>query len=86
MNRNRHLRYKPIIETRPFLGGIGVLARCPKCKTIIQMQQSKCKCGSIFEFEKSECNVTDQMGVMHDGLGSYNIKCPVCRNRQYFNW
>lgn len=44
------------------------------------------KCGSIFEFEKSECNVTDQMGVMHDGLGSYNIKCSVCRNRQYFNW
>ena len=44
------------------------------------------KCGSIFEFEKSECNVTDQMGVMHDGLGSYNIKCPVCSNIQYFNW
>ena len=44
------------------------------------------KCGSIFEFEKSECDVTDQMGVMHDGLGSYNIKCPVCSNRQYFNW
>lgn len=44
------------------------------------------KCGSIFEFEKSECNVTDQIGVMHDGLGSYNIKCPICRNRQYFNW
>ena len=44
------------------------------------------KCGSIFEFEKSECNVTDQICVMHDGLGSYNIKCPVCSNRQYFNW
>lgn len=43
MNRNSHLRYKPIIETRPFLGGIGVSARSPKCK--IQMQQSKCKCG-----------------------------------------
>lgn len=36
MNRNRHLRYKPIIETRPFLGGIGVSERCHKCKTIIQ--------------------------------------------------
>lgn len=46
MNRNGRLRYKPIIETRPFLGGgIGVSARCPKCKSIIQMQQSKCKCG-----------------------------------------
>ena len=51
MNRNRHLRYKPIIETKQFLGSIGilasivVLARCPKCKTLIQMQQSKCKCG-----------------------------------------
>lgn len=45
MNRNRHLRYKPIIETKQFLGSIGVLARCPKCKTMIQMQQSKCKCG-----------------------------------------
>ena len=44
------------------------------------------KCGSIFEFEKSECDVTGQMGVMHDGLGSYNIKCPVCSNIQYFNW
>ena len=44
------------------------------------------KCGSIFEFDKSECDVTGQMGVMHDGLGSYNIKCPVCSNIQYFNW
>ena len=43
------------------------------------------KCGSIFEFEKSECDVTSQRGVMN-GFGSYNIKCPVCRNRQYFNW
>lgn len=43
------------------------------------------KCGSIFEFEKSECDVTGQIGVM-DGLDNYNIKCPVCRNRQYFNW
>lgn len=43
-------------------------------------------CDTIFEVEKSECNCTSQMGVMHDGLGSYNIKCPVCRNRQYFNW
>ena len=44
------------------------------------------KCGSIFEFEKSECDVTGQMGVMHDGLGSYNIKCAGCSNIQYFNW
>lgn len=51
MNRNRHLRYKPIIETRPFLGGIGVLARCPKCKNMIQMQQSKCKCGSNIRWD-----------------------------------
>lgn len=43
-------------------------------------------CGTIFEVEKNECTHTSQMGVMHDGLGSYNIKCPVCRNRQYFNW
>ena len=43
------------------------------------------KCGSIFEFEKSECDVTSQRGVMN-GFGSYNIKCPVCINRQYFNW
>lgn len=34
MNRNGHLRYKPIIETRPFLGGIVVSARCPKCKSM----------------------------------------------------
>ena len=44
------------------------------------------KCGSIFEFEKSECDVTDHRGIMQDGLGRYNIKCPVGRNRQYFNW
>lgn len=44
------------------------------------------KCGSIFEFEKRECDVTDIMGVMHDGLGSYNIKCPVCGKRFYFDW
>lgn len=44
------------------------------------------KCGSIFEFEKSECDVTDQIGVMHDGLGSYSIKFPVCGVRLYFNW
>ena len=43
------------------------------------------KCGSIFEFEKSECDVTGQRGVM-SYLGSYNIKCPICKNRQYFNW
>lgn len=44
------------------------------------------KCGSVFEFEKSECDVTDQMGVIHDGLGSYSIKCPVCGKRSYFDW
>lgn len=44
------------------------------------------ECGSVFEFEKSECDVTDQMGVMHDGLGSYNIKCPVCGMKSYFDW
>lgn len=54
MNRNRHLRYKPIIETRPFLGGIGVSARCPKCKSVIQMQQSKCKCGCSIMWD-NEC-------------------------------
>ena len=51
MNRNRHLRYKPIIESRPFLGGIGVSARCPKCKSMIQMQQSKCKCGCSIRWD-----------------------------------
>lgn len=44
------------------------------------------KCDSVFEFEKSECDVTDQMGVMHDGLGSYNVQCPVCGERSYFDW
>ena len=43
-------------------------------------------CGTIFEVEKNECNCTQQMGVMHDGLGSYNIKCPTCKDTQYFNW
>lgn len=54
MNRNRHLRYKPIIETRSFLDGIGVSARYPKCKTMIQMQRSKCKCGCSIRWD-NEC-------------------------------
>jgi RNA polymerase subunit RPABC4/transcription elongation factor Spt4 len=54
---------------------------------IIPIKRKTCdKCGSIFEFEKSECDVTDQLGVIHDGLGSYSIKCPVCGVRAYFNW
>lgn len=44
------------------------------------------KCSSVFEFEKIECNVTDQLAVMHDGLGGYNIKCPVCCMKLYFDW
>lgn len=51
MNRNRHLMYKSIIETRPFLGGIGVSARCLKCKSMIQMQQFKCKCGCSIRWD-----------------------------------
>lgn len=43
-------------------------------------------CKTIFEFEKTECNATDQMGVIHDGLGCYNIRCPVCGKTQYFDW
>ncbi len=44
------------------------------------------KCGSVFEFEKSECNITDSMAVIHDCLGNYNIKCPVCKEKVYFDW
>lgn len=43
--------YKSIIETRPFLGGIGVSARCLKCKSMIQMQQFKCKCGCSIRWD-----------------------------------
>lgn len=43
-------------------------------------------CGTIFEVEKNEYAHTSQMGVMHDGLGSYNIKCPICSDAQYFDW
>ena len=51
MNRNRHLRYKPIIGKVPFLGGIGVYARCPKCKEKIDMQQRKCSCGCSIRWD-----------------------------------
>lgn len=52
-----------------------------------QTKQLTCDgCGSVFNFEKSECDVIDQMGVMHDGLGCYSIKCPVCGKRSYFDW
>lgn len=53
MNRNRHLRDNLIIKTRPFLGGIGVSARCPKCKRIIDMQQLKCKCGCNIRWDNN---------------------------------
>lgn len=56
-------------------------------KPVTPTKRMTCReCGSVFEFEKSECDVTDQMGVMHDGLGSYNIKCPVCGMKSYFDW
>lgn len=42
-------------------------------------------CSSIFEFTKDECKHTSQLGVMHDGLGAYNIDCPVCGATRYFD-
>jgi len=45
-----------------------------------------CGCGTIFEFEKKECNTTSQLGVMHDGMGAYNINCPVCGVNIDFDW
>ena len=53
----------------------------------IEIKRITCKkCGSIFEFTKDECKATSQLGVMHDGLGSYNINCPVCNKINYFDW
>lgn len=51
MNRNRHLRYKPIIENKTIFRWHRVSVRCPKCKSIIQMQQSKCKCGCSIRWD-----------------------------------
>nr|DAE50869.1 MAG TPA: Transcription initiation factor IIE, alpha FINGER, Transcription [Caudoviricetes sp.] len=43
-------------------------------------------CGSVFKFYKSECDKVDYVAVIHDGLGCYSIKCPVCGKRSYFDW
>lgn len=43
-------------------------------------------CGSIFEFSKGECHRTGTLGIIHDGLGEYNIGCPVCKQINYFSW
>ena len=51
MNKNRHLCEKPIIEKIPILEGIGVLARCPKCKKTIDLQQHKCNCGCSIRWD-----------------------------------
>ena len=51
MNKNRHLCEKPIIEKIPILEGIGVLARCPKCKKTIDVQQHKCYCGCSIRWD-----------------------------------
>lgn len=40
-------------------------------------------CGCVFEEEKGKCEITSQMGVMHDGLGSYNCRCPCCNHTVY---
>lgn len=56
-------------------------------KPISQIKRLTCSgCGTIFEFTKSECSVTSQFGVIHDGLGNYNINCPVCNSVAYFDW
>lgn len=50
-------------------------------------KQIRCtKCNTLFEVEKRECNVTSQLGVMHDGMGAYNIDCPVCGVNLNFDW
>ena len=51
MNRNRYLRYKPTIEKIQIWGGIRVLARCPKCKKTIDLQQPKCDCGCSIRWD-----------------------------------
>lgn len=38
------------------------------------------RCGCIWNAEKGEYNVTSQLGVMHDGMKAYNMKCPCCGN------
>lgn len=54
---------------------------------LIPTKRIRCKyCGSLFEFEKKESRVTGQMGIIHDGLKSRRIKCPVCENTLYFEW
>ena len=53
----------------------------------IPVKRIRCKyCGSLFEFEEKESKATGQMGIIHDGLKSRNIKCPVCKNTLYFEW
>lgn len=38
------------------------------------------RCGCIWEAEKGEYEPTPQLAVMHDGLNSYWMKCPTCKN------
>ena len=45
MNRNKHLRHKPIIIEKKMEIGIGVLCLCPKCKLVLNTEQRKCECG-----------------------------------------
>lgn len=53
----------------------------------IPTKRIRCKyCGSLFEFEMNECRATEQLAIMHDGLGSKNIDCPVCKRTSYFEW
>lgn len=43
-------------------------------------------CKSVLEFFKTECDVTSNSGVVYGGLDQYSIVCPVCGERNYFNW
>lgn len=40
-------------------------------------------CGCRWIAERTEVNCTDQMGVMHDNLPSYNMRCPCCTQLCY---
>lgn len=40
----------------------------------------KCgNCKSVIKVYRSDVEITSQLGVLHDGIGTYNFNCPVCR-------
>lgn len=52
-----------------------------------ELMRLKCgDCGTIFEIEKHESIATSQLGIVHDGLPSYHIDCPICKKTIYFDW